>query len=78
MKWRQGKMAALLTGKMVQVGNEAGKVFSLDRVKGRVKLTKTVEIPPFSTKQVQGMTKVNGHNKKVNLIVGPMKNRPNS
>ena len=59
---------------MAQVGNETGNVTSLDRVKGSVKLIKTVEIPPFSTKQVQGMTKIKGHNKKVNLILEPMKN----
>ena len=37
-----------------------------------------MEIPPFRTKQVQGMTKVKGHNQKVNLIVEPMKNKPHS
>ena len=53
------------------------KVFSLDRVEGTVKLTKTIEIHQFGTIQVHGMTNVKGHNKKVNLIVEPMKNRPN-
>ena len=62
---------------MAQVRNETGKVFSLDRVEGSVKLTKTIEIPPFSTKQIKGMTKVKGHDKKVNLIVEPMKKRSN-
>ena len=63
---------------MAQVRIESRKVFSLNRVEGTLKLTKSVEIPPFSTKQVQGMTKVKGHNKKVNLIVEPTKNKPNS
>ena len=53
------------------------KTFSLDRVEGTVKQTKTIEIPPFSTIQVHGMTKVKGHEKKVNLLVEPMENRPN-
>ena len=47
MKWRQGKIASLLMGKMAQVRNETGKDFSLDRVEGTVKLTKTIEIPPL-------------------------------
>ena len=63
---------------MAWVGNETEKDFSLDRVKWTAKLTKTIEIPPFSTKQVQGMTRVRGHNKKANLIVKPMKNKPSS
>ena len=77
MKRRWHKIALLLTGKMAQVDNETEKVFSLDRVEGTVKLSKTIELPPFSTIQVHGMIKVKGHNKKVNLIVEPMKNRPN-
>ena len=35
-KWRWGKIASLLTGKMAEVRNERGKVFSLDRVEGTV------------------------------------------
>ena len=45
MKWRQGKVASLLTGKMAQVRNDTGKDYTLDRVEGTVKLTKTIEIP---------------------------------
>ena len=36
-----------------------------------------MEFPPFSTIQVHGVTKVKGHDKKVNLIVERMKNTPN-
>ena len=39
-----------------------------------MKLTKTVEIPPFSTIQVHGIMKVKGHDKRVNLIVEPKSN----
>ena len=39
-----------------------------------VKHTKTVEIPPFSTIQVHGITKVKGHDKRVNLTVEPKNN----
>ena len=34
-----------------------------------------MEIPPFSTIQVHGITKVNGHDRKGNLIVEPRNNR---
>ena len=59
---------------MARVKNDIEKVFPLDKIDGTVKLTKTVEIPPFITIQVHGITKVN---KKVKLIVEPMTNRPN-
>ena len=36
-----------------------------------------MEISPFSTIQVHGITKVKVHDKKINLRVEPMKNRPN-
>ena len=55
MKWRWGKIVLLLTGKMAQVDSEM--------VEGTVKLTKTAEIPLFSTIQVHGMTEVKGHDK---------------
>ena len=37
---------------MAPVEDKLGKTFSLDQVNGTVKLTKTVEIPPFSPIQV--------------------------
>ena len=73
-KWKRGKMASLLTGKMARVVNGKEKAFSLDKVKETVKLTKSVEIPPFSTRQVKGLTKVKDHDKMVNLIVEPIDN----
>ena len=59
---------------MAQVEDKSEKTFSLDKVDGTVKLTKTMEIPPFSTIQVYGITKVEGHDKRVNLIVEPKDN----
>ena len=49
---------------MPWVKNDTEKVFSLDKVDGTVKLTKTLEILPFSTIQVHEITKVKGHDKK--------------
>ena len=71
------KIASLLTGKMAWVEGKSEKTFSLDKVDGTVKHTKAVEIPPFSTIQVHGITKVNGHDKTVNCIVEPKNHRYN-
>ena len=49
----------------------------LDKVDRTVKLTKTVEIPPFSTLKVHGIRNVKGQDKRVNLIVEPKNNRCN-
>ena len=73
-KWKWSKIASLVTGKMAQVKDKSMKTFSLDKVDGAVKLTKTVEIPPFSTIQVHGIMKVKGHDKRVNCIVEPKSN----
>ena len=70
-------MASLLTGKMAQYEDKSEKTFSLDKANRTVKVTKTVEIPPFSTIQVHGTTKVKGHDKRVNLILEPKDNRYN-
>ena len=43
-----------------------------------MKLTKTLEIPLFQTIQVHGITKVNSHDKRVNIIVEPRNNGYNS
>ena len=63
---------------MAQVEDKSKKTFSLDQADGTVKLTKTLEIPPFSTIQVHGMMNVKGYNKRVNLIVEPKSNVCNS
>ena len=42
-----------------------------------MKLNKTVEIPLFQTIQVHGITKVKGHDKRVNIIVELKNNQYN-
>ena len=54
---------------MASVGDVSEKTFSLDKVEGTVKLTKMVEISPFSTIQAHGIMKVKGHDKRINLVV---------
>ena len=45
--------------------------FDLNKVKGHVKLTKSVTIGPFQTVYVSGLTGCNQHFKRVNVIVQP-------
>ena len=46
----------------------------LDKVTGDVKLTRNVQIPPMETITVSGITAVNSHTKRVNVITEPRKN----
>ena len=55
-KWEQSKIASLLTGQMAQVEDKSERTFSLDKIDGTVKLTKTVEIPllvPYKLMELQ-------------------------
>ena len=45
----------------------------LDKIKGDVKLTRKITIPPFETINVSGMTNINKHTKRVNIITEPRK-----
>ena len=40
----------------------------LDKVTGNVKLTRKVTIPPFETLTLSGVTHVNVHSKRVNIV----------
>ena len=67
-KWRRGRLVTLLATKSAKAGMENSKAFTLDHVKGGIKLTKAVEIPTFETLHVQGLSKVRGHQHCVNTI----------
>ena len=45
--------------------------FDLNKVKGHVKLTKSITIGPFQTVHVSGLTECSQHFKRVNVIVEP-------
>ena len=70
-KWKRGRLATLLASKSAKMGMENNKAFTLDQVKGGIKLTKAVEIPAFETVHVQGLSKVRGHQQYVNTITEP-------
>ena len=70
-KWKWSKLATLLAGKMAWVGDISEKMFSLGKVEGTVQFIKTLDIFPFHTIHAHGITKVKGHDKRVNIIVEP-------
>ena len=45
--------------------------FDLNKIKGHVKLTKSVTVAPFQTVHVSGLTECDQHFKRVNVIVEP-------
>ena len=45
--------------------------FDLNKIKGHVKLTKSITIAPFQTVHVSGLTGCDQHSKRVNIIVEP-------
>ena len=45
----------------------------LDQIKGDVKLTRKITIPPLETINVSGMTNINKHTKRVNIVTEPRK-----
>ena len=49
--------------------------FDLNKIKGQVKLTKSVTIAPFKTVHVSGLTECNQHFKWVNVIIEPDPNK---
>ena len=59
-KWKSGKLATLLANKSAKVGKKNNKAFPLDHVKGRIKLTKAVEIAALDTVHVLGLSRVKG------------------
>ena len=49
--------------------------FDLNKIKGHVRLTKSITIAPFQTVHVSGLTGCDQHSKRVNLIVEPNPDR---
>ena len=66
-EWKRTRISRYMGSKSARVSKE--KVFTLDQVKGPVKLTKKLKIGPFDTVKVPGLTKVRNHDGRVNAIV---------
>ena len=70
-KWQRGIISRKVAVKSLQL-NENKDV--LEKVTGDVKLTRNVQVPPMETISVSGITTVNSHTKRVNIITEPREN----
>ena len=59
--WDRACISSYIGGRAVRL--QEGTDFTMDHVKGNIKLTKDVVIQPFETIRVQGITKVRNHQK---------------
>ena len=59
--WDRAHISSYIGGRAVRL--QEGTDFTMDQVKGNIKLTKDVVIQPFKTVKVQGITKVRNHQK---------------
>ena len=67
-QWQRGIISRKVVVKQLQVKENKNV---LDQVKGDVKLTRKIVIPPLETISVSGMTNINKHSKHVNIITEP-------
>ena len=67
-QWQRGIISRKVVVKQLQVKENKNV---LDQVKGDVKLTLKIVIPPLETISVSGMTNINKHSKRVNIITEP-------
>ena len=67
--WKRSGLATVLAGKSAVIAKEGNtENFDLGKIKGKVKLTKKVVIPPFATMHVSGITKIQGHTQNINVM----------
>ena len=67
--WDRARICSYIGGRVVKL--QECTDFTLDQVKGSLKLTKDVTLQPFETVKVRGTTKVRNHQKRVHVIVEP-------
>ena len=70
-QWQCGIISCKVVMKQMQLKENKDV---LSQVKGEVKLTRKVVIPPLETISVSGLTNINRHSKRVNVIMEPREN----
>ena len=68
LQWQRGIISRKVVVKQLHMKENKDV---LDQVKGDVKLTRKIVIPPLETISVSGMTNINKHSKRVNIITKP-------
>ena len=66
--WQRGIISRKIAMKTAQLKENKDV---LDKVTGNVKLTRKVTIPPFETLTLSGVTHINAHSKRVNIVTEP-------
>ena len=66
--WKRGSVGRMIQSKQLQV---KCKEFTLEDVKGPVKLAEKISIQPGCTIKVKGITQLKGHSKRVNAVTEP-------
>ena len=66
--WQRGIISRKIAVKSMHLREDKSV---LDRVSGGVKLTRKVVISPMDTVHLSGITKINSHNKRLNVITEP-------
>ena len=67
-KWQRGLISRKVAVESLQLKENKDV---LEKVMGDVKLTRNVQVPPMETISVSGITTVNSHTKRVNVITEP-------
>ena len=65
--WERGSLGRRIVGKQL---SDMG--FSLDQVKGPIKLADRLQLSPGETIRVRGVTKLKGHTRRVNVVTEPI------
>ena len=66
--WQRGIIACKIAIKTAQLKENKDV---LDKISGQVKLTRNVTIPALDTVNISGVTHVNAHSKRVNIVTEP-------
>ena len=66
--WQRGIISCKIAVKSMQLKENTSV---LDQVSGDVKLTRKIVVPPMDTVHVSGITKINSHSKRLNIITEP-------
>ena len=67
--WERGSVGRIVQSKQAQL---KGIEFTLEDVKGPVKLAEKISLQPGCTVKVKGITQVKGHSKRVNAVTEPV------
>ena len=66
-RWERALLSAVIS-KSAKVVKTDNSVLDFDKVKGDIKATKKIAIPPFQTVQIQGLNRTHSNSKRVHVM----------